>query len=272
MGIQGGIVEVIQARHGLMLVPRADITIGGALRRYGEWAESEVKLMAAFIPFGGTVLEVGANLGCHTLAFSRLVGPEGKVIALEPQYFIHACLSGSIALNGCQNVRTFHALAGDHMGSFLPPAIDYAETGNFGAVHFRDVDAAERSFETIQMICADDLVIQRLDLVKIDAEGMEAEVLRGMIKTLDRLKPAVFAEATSRARSEAVEAILRPLGYRGWTVQAPAFNPDNFRADTYDAFIGATETNILYLTDTLADRHAGLIREFPEFSPAQMPA
>ncbi|MBU0726803.1 MAG: FkbM family methyltransferase [Alphaproteobacteria bacterium] len=270
LAIAGGIVEVIQSRHGLMLVPRADTTIGEALRRYGEWAESEMTLMAAFIPSGGTVLEVGANLGSHTLAFSRLAGPEGRVIALEPQRFIHACLSGSIALNGCQNVRAFNAFAGDHTGSFLPPTIDYAETGNFGAVHFRNVASAARSFETIQMICADDLDIPRLDLVKIDAEGMEAEVLQGMAKTLDRLKPAVFAEATSQDRSAAVEAILRPLGYRGWMVRAPAYNPANFRADSFDIFGGATETNILYLTEAQAGLHAALIRNLPEFRPELM--
>ena len=116
-----------------------------------------------------------------------------------------------------------------------------------------------------------DLALDRLDLVKIDAEGMEAEVLRGMAATLERLHPALFVEATTKSRSEAVEAVLHPLGYRGWTARAMAYNPDNFRGDTHNIFGKATETNVLYLTGEQAARHAGLLAELPPFSPSEMP-
>lgn len=267
-----GAVDVIVTRHGWMLVPRSDTTIGESLRRYGEWAESEIRLMSGFVAPGGTVLEVGANLGAHTLAFAQMVGRQGRVIAVEPQRYIHACLSGSVAANGHTQVLILNALAGDRTDHVLPPPVDYAKAGNFGAVHFRDVHSTSRSFEAIPMICADDLNLDRLDLVKIDAEGMEAEVLRGMAGTLERLHPALFVEATTKGRAEAVEAVLHPLGYRGWTARATAYNPDNFRGDTYNIFGGATETNVLYLTEEQAAHHAGALADLPPFAPADMPS
>lgn len=153
----------------------------------------------------------------------------------------------------------------------LPPPVDYAQSGNFGAVHFRDVQSTSRGFEAIPMICADDLNLDRLDLVKIDAEGMEAEVLRGMAGTLERLHPALFVEATTKTRAEAVADVLRPLGYRGWMARAMAYNPQNFRGDAYDIFGGATETNVLYLTEEQAARHASLLAGLPVFDPSDMP-
>lgn len=269
--VHTGAVDVIETRHGWMLIPRSDTTIGESLRRYGEWAESEIALMGHFVGPGGTILEVGANLGAHTLAFAKMAGREGRVIAVEPQRYIHACLSGSVAANGHTHVLILNALAGDRTDHVLPPPVDYAAAGNFGAVHFRDVQSTTRSFEAIPMICADDLALDRLDLVKIDAEGMEAEVLRGMAGTLERLHPALFVEATTRGRAEAVEAVLHPLGYRGWTAKAMAYNPDNFRGDRYNIFGASTETNVLYLTEEQAARHAALLADMPPFSPSEMP-
>ena len=81
--VHTGAVDVIETRHGWMLIPRSDTTIGESLRRYGEWAESEIALMGHFVGPGGTILEVGANLGAHTLAFAKMVGREGRVIAVS---------------------------------------------------------------------------------------------------------------------------------------------------------------------------------------------
>jgi hypothetical protein len=101
---------------------------------------------------------------------------------------------------------------------------------------------------------------------------MEAEVLRGMAGTLERLHPVLFVEATTQSRAEAVEAVLRPLGYCGWTARAAAYNPRNFRGDAHDIFGGATETNVLYLTEEQAARHAGVVADLPPFSPSDMPS
>ena len=76
-----------------MRIIEADNVISRALALYGEWAMDELDLMAQIITPGMCVLDVGAFIGTHTLAFSEFVGPMGKVYSFEPRKDIYAILS-----------------------------------------------------------------------------------------------------------------------------------------------------------------------------------
>ena len=69
-------------RYGTMLTLPSDNVIGKSLRIYGEWAEHELSILRSFISPGATVVDVGANIGTHTLPFSRWV-ENGRVMAIE---------------------------------------------------------------------------------------------------------------------------------------------------------------------------------------------
>lgn len=73
----------INAKHGTFLIPPKDIYIGRSLEVYGEWCEGEVALFAQLLKPGATVVEVGANIGSHTVPIARAVGPTGMVFAIE---------------------------------------------------------------------------------------------------------------------------------------------------------------------------------------------
>lgn len=75
---------VKECRHGKMIYNKNDMYIGRSLDRYGEYSEGEVDLFRQIVHQGDTVLEVGANLGAHTLALALLVGEGGCVHAFEP--------------------------------------------------------------------------------------------------------------------------------------------------------------------------------------------
>lgn len=79
--------RLVRARHGFMLYSRFDTVVGRSIEYYGEYFESEV------------VIDVGANIGAHTLALARIVGPTGRVLAFEPVRTIHQVLCANMALN-----------------------------------------------------------------------------------------------------------------------------------------------------------------------------
>ena len=74
----------IFTRYGEMIVPAMDTYIGRSLIEYGEWTNGDIALLEQIIRPGMTVVDVGANIGSHTLAFSKAVGKHGRVLALEP--------------------------------------------------------------------------------------------------------------------------------------------------------------------------------------------
>src|SRR4051794_14949270 len=77
-------VEVLQCRRGTMLAFRSDQVIGRSLRLYGEWSEQKLSCLRPYVPADTTVIDVGAHIGTHTLAFAGWV-KSGNVIAVEPQ-------------------------------------------------------------------------------------------------------------------------------------------------------------------------------------------
>ena len=113
---------VHHARHGLICHEEQDETIGASLRIYGEWAEEEIYFLSAFIDAGSVILDIGANVGTHALAFSRLTGTRGLVIAIDAQERMHNLLVLNVALNAAGNIRCIRAIAGRKTGvCFVPP-------------------------------------------------------------------------------------------------------------------------------------------------------
>lgn len=151
---------------------------------------------------GCVVADVGANFGCFTLAFARAVGPSGLVLAFEPQRPIYHMLCGSIALNGLLNVRAINAVVGSKTAWIEHPAFDYGQPLSFGSVEFGPVQTETLQQErqpapegfTIMVKALDAAELQRLDLLKVDAEGMEMDVLHGAEKTIARCRPIIYVE------------------------------------------------------------------------------
>ena len=87
-----------------MLYNEHDIYIGRSLDLYGEFSEGECDVFRQLIQPGWTVLELGANIGSHTVFLAKRVGPSGRVIAFEPQRIVFQTLCANIALNNLLNV------------------------------------------------------------------------------------------------------------------------------------------------------------------------
>jgi len=167
--------------------------IGNKIARQGLYEKENLQLMLALlsrIP-EPVVLDIGANIGNHTLAFATRAA---RVHAFEPVPRIHALLCRNVEDNALGNV-TLHALAlSDQAGS---DTIHMREAGNLGASSF-DQRGANTEAVIVDKAVGDNYLaaqgVAHVDLIKIDVEAHEVYVLRGLMQTLRRDLPVLTLE------------------------------------------------------------------------------
>lgn len=228
-------------RHGLMVFNRNDQYIGRSLALYSEFSEHEVLIFRHFLAEGGTVVEVGANIGAHTVYFSSAVGPGGSVLAFEPQRLVFQTLCANLAINSIANVHAYHAAVGRTPGSIVVPELDPNTFQNFGGLSIQGYDIGSE----VPMVTIDNLGLARCDLIKIDVEGMEEEVLAGATETIRKLRPVLYVENDRRDKSASLIRFIQGLGYRLWWHLPPLYNPDNLAGNPEDVFSNLVSCNVL---------------------------
>ena len=114
-------MRVKRCRDGLMLHNSSDTNIGRSLDLYGEYSYGEADLFARLLRAGMVAIDVDANIGCHTVTMARRVGPQGAVIAFEPQRSVYQNLRANIALNALANVHAINMAAAPAPGPQLSP-------------------------------------------------------------------------------------------------------------------------------------------------------
>jgi FkbM family methyltransferase len=222
------------------------------LRRIAWWIHrtrwepnNDCQVFVSHLRKGMTVMDVGANLGLYSLLISRAVGPSGKVYAFEPVPEIFARLKEHIALNNATNVIPVPIALSDEKGK-AKMSVRGGESSLFRRV--------SDEFVEVQVERLDDFVerekIERVDAIKIDAEGAELKVIRGADKTIRRNKPILMVEihpATLQAAGTTPEELFETIvsyGYNAfvirhgkaiWTdkVVEPWRYPYGFRFDNY---------------------------------------
>lgn len=240
MTADGVPVRTKECRHGRLSYLAHDLYVGRSLDLYGEFSEHEVQLFRQIVGDGAVVLEAGANIGALTVPIARAAGARGRVIAYEPQPALAALLRHNMTANALTWVEVRQAALGRAAGTLRVPRIDYHQPFNFGGVSLHDGDGEPVPVETI-----DALNLTRLDLLKIDVEGMEGEVLAGAVATIRRLQPLIHVENDREHSSPALLTALEDLGYSAWWHFSPLFNPANFFGNTENAFPRILSVNML---------------------------
>lgn len=213
---------------------RAEWGVGFELLRDGSYSSKEVNLCLALLKhrrqhFGDGVFAVdcGANLGIHTIEWARFMSGWGSVLAVEPQERIFYALCGNIALNNCFNARAIHAAVGATEGEIQVPILDYLKSSSFGSLELRQrlnsepigqhVSYLDSKTQATPMICLDGCDFKRLDLIKMDIEGMEEEALNGSQKTIKKLRPILLVERI-KSRSDVLDGFFISHGYKTFSV------------------------------------------------------
>ncbi len=246
------ITDIKACRQGMMIYLKKDIYLGRSLELYGEFSEGEVLLFSQLIRPGDVVIDAGANIGAHTVFFAKAVGDAGMVIAYEPLRFIHQMLCANIALNELTNVYDRHAALGESLGQIAVHVPDYRSESSFGSFSIGSGN------ETVSMETIDSLNLQRLRFIKIDVEGMEANVIRGAVQTIQRLKPILYIENDRHEKSATLIELLLSLHYRIWWHLPPLFNPNNFSGVRENVFGNIISVNLLCVPKEAAANIGGL--------------
>ncbi|HEX2454092.1 MAG TPA: FkbM family methyltransferase [Vicinamibacterales bacterium] len=192
----------------------------------GRYEPQETQIASRLVRPGMTVIDVGANWGYFTLLTAHLTGPSGRILALEPHPVLAAMLAENVRLNHLAQIECHTVAAGRARG--ILPLVGFDEAGgNWG------LSRVARDFASTQLTChvqqVDDLVVERrlprVDLIKIDVEGSEADVLAGMA---DGLRDARYRHVLLEChpiqlaeRDSSLAECLGPLrraGYRGWWI------------------------------------------------------
>ena len=226
------IIQTDVCRYGILTFFKNDTIISRCLREYGEWAQTEIDFLDLLIRPGAAVLDVGAYIGTHTLAFARKVGDAGRVYSFEPHPFHFELLRVNVEQNGLSNVTLFNQGVSDAAKGFAICVTGDDRTGNFASFSLLESDSCPDSrlpHRAVTLTTIDELDLDACSLIKIDAENMELPVLEGARRTLARLRPIIFAECNSLQYGWPLVEFCKQTSYRSFLLNTPAYNSDNFR-------------------------------------------
>ncbi len=146
------------------------------------WEAYETQLLLKNLKAGQTLLDIGANIGYYSLVASKILGEDGKIIAIEPESSNFELLAHNIENNQLSNVEAFNVGLGQTTES-----IDFfTSPQNRGDHRAFDFDG-DREKTSIKIINGDELVKdQPINFIKIDTQGFEYEIIRGLKHTISK--------------------------------------------------------------------------------------
>ena len=165
-------------------------------------------------------LDCGANIGVHTISWSRLMTGWGQALAIEAQERIFYALAGNICINNLFNAKAINVAVGSEDGFINVPSLDYCRSASFGSLELikrtSEYIGQEVKYDTdlqqIRLVAIDSLNLHRLDFVKMDIEGMEISALEGAKNTLIKFRPVMIIEKIKSDNAALIE-LMRSIKY-----------------------------------------------------------
>lgn len=174
---------------------------------------------------GHVVFDIGANIGSHTLPIAKIVGAEGKVIAVEPTYFAFKKLKRNISLNPTikDRIIPIQAFLSDSKNKNLPQAIysswPLKNDKKLHAIHNGKLKKTNGAYVGTFDELFKKLNLHHINFMKVDIDGKETELFFGAKETLRKFKPKILCEwapylQEERGKGEKFLGLLKDLGYQ----------------------------------------------------------
>ena len=170
--------------------------ISNCMNEYGFWESHLYYFYSKFIKPTYTIVDGGANLGFHTVAFASLAY-EGSVYSFEPQPLIYNILSTNILINGASDVvKQFRLGLSSSQGRLsMSPLQDQVFSPNCVNYGGRTLVDAEEGEEKVDLVAIDELTdLHKVDLIKLDVQLFELEAIQGGRCTIQNNQPIIFLE------------------------------------------------------------------------------
>jgi FkbM family methyltransferase len=170
---------------------------------------------------GVVAIDCGANIGVHTIEWATTMTGWGSVLSIEAQERIYYALAGNIAINNCFNAIAINAAVSSESGILTIPSPNYLVPSSFGSLELRQRAGNEfigqaidytKNTTTVRKLALDEFDLPRLDLIKIDVEGMELEVLEGAKDVIGRTYPIMLIKKIKTDASQ-LQQWLKEHGY-----------------------------------------------------------
>ncbi|MFD9789669.1 FkbM family methyltransferase [Streptomyces sp. NPDC059070] len=215
--------RVVRTRFGASFAVDTTDLIQRYLYMYGVWEPHMTTWLQRRLRPGDTFIDVGSNIGYYGVLASRLVGETGRVVAIEASPAFHRRVLQHARLNGCDNIRAINSAVSDRtqMLKFI-----LASSRNMGATSTVPYEGpAESTFEIEAHPLPEILAPQEIAnarVIKIDVEGAEGSVVRGLAPMLSKLRPdaEITVEVTPQRMQQLGDDVAELLA----TMQAHGFH------------------------------------------------
>jgi FkbM family methyltransferase len=195
-------------------------TLEWQLWAFGRYEPHFAELFSLLVRSGDRCVDVGANVGVHTVRLAKLAGSGGEVVAIEPDPEVMRRARRNVALNGLETVRLVRAAASDQPGDMplYRPTPGDTNRARASLLHHPYLTGAGTSVPVVTLddVCAGG----RVSLIKIDVEGHEAAVVRGAAATIAREMPSIIFEYAPELLESAAQSPFGWLAKRGYVMFA----------------------------------------------------
>ena len=216
----------VETVDGPMWAFTSDVYVTRSLAVYGEYVAAEAEVFRQVVKPGMTVVEIGANIGSHSVMLARACAP-GRFLAFEPQQRAFQLLTANLIANGIQNARVYPEAIGARHSELQMTEPDYARRGNFGAFSLTKATDAQGRDLRVRVSPLDDWALESCHFIKIDVEGFECDVIAGATKTISAHRPIIYTENDRLEHQGRLIEMISGLGYSLYWHVAPLFRPDN---------------------------------------------
>ena len=186
----------------------------------GVWEPEITSLFEKYLSEGAVFLDIGANIGYHSLYAATVVGKQGKVVSFEPLPRLYNQMKKSVKENSFTNIVVHNVALSDEVGTGTLSLVDE----NVGASSLQFVSGQRSVSEsvtvTLERLDSYSAEFDRLDMVKIDIEGSEYEALKGAESLLRQHKPVIVLEFSPQVyensyvgKSSDLFHFIKNLGY-----------------------------------------------------------
>jgi len=241
----GGFNDLIKMRDGWMLYNKNDLYIGKSIKEYGEWSQGEIDICKKILRPRDVVIEVGSNIGSHTLALAKTVN-KGAVFAFEPQNVIFQNLCSNISMNSITNCFCYQSAVSDKSKEqYFIPNLDYTRQNNFGGI---SISNEKKDFSIpVEVVTLDDKFnnLNTLKILKMDIEGNELNALIGGYNLIKRTKPFIYLENDRLDKSKELIEFIFSFGYRIFWHISKLYNKNNFFKNSNNVFGNIASWNMI---------------------------
>ncbi len=195
----------------------------------------DVYFLRQIVEKGAYCADIGAHLGYYTLELSRLAGPSGKVIAIEPMPKFNHTLDRLLQRKKAANVTLYQVALGGE-GEYVEMGIP--RIGNRKKFAYARVMKYSEHFQYIESVrvkneSGDQLfrALPRLDFIKCDVEGLEVQVFSSMLATLSAHHPILLCELVDKSERIRFFEMVSPLGYGAYRLEKGVLYPLDVHSD-----------------------------------------